>query len=579
MAPVGGASADGTKFAQQPCDQTAAGQQFRLQGSGSSWRLISRPSGKCVDVPSNGNGWGTDLQLLSCSSGIAASKLFDLRTTTNTAVSPTTVRAQAQSVLPVAGRNNVQLRARGNWRCADVQGPSSADSTVIQQFSCVAPAVSQQSVDLVPDGAANVVKIRFRNANKCLQIQADHSAVQSTCVANATNQRFTFSEHAGGWRLAVASTGRCLTSTPTGGDGVALTAAVCQTTPVAAELWALTDPANGAVVDVDADLLALPTVTYVRDASDRIVARTATGEGTVRYGHSGTGDAPQVTLNTSNQPTRVTVALSGGGIYHHDPAAPTTSKWSYPNLQGTIAAQANMSGAKLGATMIYDPDGIPVAGGTADTRPGSMDDAWLGGHARPVELLPGLQPVIEMGARQYSPVLGRFLEIDPIEGGVTNDYNYPEDPVNQTDLSGETVVGFCLSGMIGAFIAASVSGCFLNDGTGWGLVGTFSWGGGIGLGAGVTLYVSSHRRLENLRSRNEKGNRSLCVGVSIARYGGEVCGPHPGQRRNREWSVQLGAGIGPGEISVRPSNYTGVTRISDNDRRLSMALAFVRRVK
>ena len=67
-----------------------------------------------------------------------------------------------------------------------------------------------------------------------------------------------------------------------------------------AELWTLTDRAIGAVVDVDANLPALPTVTYVRDATDRIVARAATGEGTVRYGHSGAGDAPQVTLNTPN---------------------------------------------------------------------------------------------------------------------------------------------------------------------------------------------------------------------------------------------------------------------------------------
>jgi hypothetical protein len=42
-----------------------------------------------------------------------------------------------------------------------------------------------------------------------------------------------------------------------------------------------------------------------------------------------------------------------------------------------------------------------------------------------------------MSARQYVPRLGRFLQVDPVEGGGAKDYAYPHDPVNMSDLDGK----------------------------------------------------------------------------------------------------------------------------------------------
>ncbi len=120
----------------------------------------------------------------------------------------------------------------------------------------------------------------------------------------------------------------------------------------------------------------------------------------------------------------------------------SVATWSYPNIHGDVTYTIDQGGVKAGP-FLYDPYGQPLTG-VANTGPGDMDNGWLGQHQRPSEHQPGFRPTIEMGARPYRPDLGRFLRIDPIDGGATfSNYSYPDDPINQLDLTGK----YCWTGV------------------------------------------------------------------------------------------------------------------------------------
>ncbi len=176
------------------------------------------------------------------------------------------------------------------------------------------------------------------------------------------------------------------------------------------------------------------TVRYTRDANGAIVERRLNGTVTARF------SGPAVLDATGTVVSR-TIRLPGGVLLTTTAAGDT---WSYPNLHGDIAAAANAAGVKQGSTNIYDPYGNLKAGQGITNLTTDFNYLWSG--VQPTEHNPaatGGVPRIEMGARQYAPILGRFLSTDPVDGGSANDYEYAlGDPVNLSDYSG-MCTGWC----------------------------------------------------------------------------------------------------------------------------------------
>jgi len=184
------------------------------------------------------------------------------------------------------------------------------------------------------------------------------------------------------------------------------------------------------------------TTTYDLDVhQERIRTWTDANGGvttTRKHHYDSDGDNPSWTDESAGNTTRAVNGIGGGlTALTETTGTTTTTTFQLADVHGdialTTAADLTAQPGPL-TTSRYTEYGQPADPDTT-SRTGTRRYGWLGAHQRAQDTPGG---ITLMGVRLYNPSLGRFLSVDPVDGGSCNAYEYAcGDPVNNVDLDGK----------------------------------------------------------------------------------------------------------------------------------------------
>ena len=199
------------------------------------------------------------------------------------------------------------------------------------------------------------------------------------------------------------------------------------------------------------------TTMFGMDVTGRRLTQSTTNGGvttSVSRHYGDESDIPAWTVDQSGKVTRATASLDGtlGGLIDGDGNTALTLANPHGDNVTTISIPANQPGT-VAATSIsgwvdYTEYGTSKTGHTTGVGYG-----WLGKHERYTNA--ETAGLTLMGVRLYNPTRGAFTTTDPVAGGNTTAYTYPQDPIDSMDLDGRMAV-VAVAGLVGGVSAGTV---------------------------------------------------------------------------------------------------------------------------